>query len=235
MRGRYDELFAEGRQRILAGNHQCDTPPVEGGRWPVTILSRLPETASSVLHDLTLELAALAGPGHFLTGVADSAHLTWRALEGYRAAAGPLDELAVRSAAAVERTAAVVPAFRLRFTGLTLASASVMAQMEPDGDDDSWLALMRCLEFELGEAAWFERGYQRTITYTNLVHFTGPIEQPEALVDFVDSRRDLPPLRVAVDHLELVRFHTHRDELGVRIRPTTWARTALRSAVTVGS
>ena len=43
----FDQLFAEAVPLIQQGLHQRDTQPIEGGRWPVSVVLR-PDQASAL-------------------------------------------------------------------------------------------------------------------------------------------------------------------------------------------
>jgi len=101
----FDQLFAEAVPLIQQGLHQRDTPPVEGGRKPVSVVLRPNQASAARLEQALDEAAALAGPGHFRTGNAGSLHITVRALEGYREAAAGDDEVVQRYANLVHFTA----------------------------------------------------------------------------------------------------------------------------------
>ena len=34
----YDRLYADAVPALLAGDHRQDGPPVDGGRWPVSVV-----------------------------------------------------------------------------------------------------------------------------------------------------------------------------------------------------
>src|SRR5688500_19101338 len=85
----FDRLFSDAVPALLAGDHRQDEPPVDGGRWPVSVVGIPDEPARDVLAGVMREALALAGPAHFETGRADASHLTVRALEPYRKAAAP--------------------------------------------------------------------------------------------------------------------------------------------------
>jgi len=202
---KFDHLFATAAPLIASGAHQRDHLPVEGGRWPVSVVLRPPTDShvAQALDALTAEAATLAGPGHWQTGQAGSAHLTVRALEGHRASIAPDDAAIRRYEAAIER-ASVGPA-GFRVTGLTLTPGTVMAcvvPVDPTGD-----AFMDRLAVELGPDDWFERPHgRRDIWYFNLVHFTTDIAAPHDLIEWVAERRSAPIGQVIVPAPELVRF-----------------------------
>ena len=102
----FDRLFAEAVPLIRAGRHQRDRPPVDGGRWPVSVVLRPDHASAERLEQAMTEVVeGLAGPRHFRTGIADSVHFTVRVLEGYREAAGRKDQVVQRYARAVSRAA----------------------------------------------------------------------------------------------------------------------------------
>lgn len=222
----FDRLFDEAVPHILAGTHRRDAPPVDGGRWPVTVLARPPLPVRAHLESLMHEAARLAGHRHFRTGRADSVHLTIRALEPFRAAADVGDPVVRGWSGALARTAAAAASFRLIVTGLTLTSGGVLAQVETH-DDRPW-ELMERLRAELGDLAWFEDGMRRDIWYCSLLHFTHGVADPEGLVEWVRARRTMTPVSFEVSSIELVRFrHTSLGELGHYMRPETWATVPL--------
>ncbi|HEX3812108.1 MAG TPA: hypothetical protein VHX59_04625 [Mycobacteriales bacterium] len=105
---------------------------------------------------------------------------------------------------------------RLRLTGLTLTSASVMVCAEPvDGNAER---LAAGLEKQLGDDGWFEADLVRDIWYCNVVHFAGAIEPDRAaeLVDWVAARRSLALGDAVAHNVELVQW-VYRDG---RIVPT---------------
>ncbi|EWT01745.1 hypothetical protein N865_07465 [Intrasporangium oryzae NRRL B-24470] len=99
----FDELIEAAAPQVLAGAHRRDLPPEEGGRWPVSIVVRPAEPVRDVLEGLMRTALGFVGPGHFLTGRADSAHLTVRALEPYRDLSSREDPVTADWTAALER------------------------------------------------------------------------------------------------------------------------------------
>lgn len=217
----FDRLFAEAAPLVHQCLHQRDTPPVDGGRWPVSVVLRPDQTSAEKLEQTMAEAELSAGSGHFRTGIAGSVHFTVRALEPYREAAGDGDEAVLRYARAMSRAAAAVGTIELDLVGLTLTPGSVMVSACPV--DDNADMFMDLLTDELGEDAWFEAGFRRDIWYATILHFAADIEQPAELVDWVDQRRELDLGRTVIDSAELVRFRYENGANGRLMRPEVLA------------
>ena len=82
----FDRLFGDAVPALLAGTHRRDEPPVDGGRWPVSVVCIPDEQTRDVLACVMDEALIHAGAGHFETGSTDASHVTVRALEPYREA-----------------------------------------------------------------------------------------------------------------------------------------------------
>ncbi len=97
-----------------------------------------------------------------------------------------------------------------------------MAQLEAR-DEQPW-TLMASLREELGEHAWYEDQWgPRDIWYATLVHFAGPLVDPDGLVEHVLARRTWDPFPVVVDTLSLCRYR-YTDLDGERLMlPELWA------------
>lgn len=217
---KFDQLFAEAVPLVDGGKHQRDTPPEEGGRWPVSVVLRPPiDGALSLRLDaLTAEAASIAGGGHWQTGQAGSAHLTVRALEYYRSVVEPDEPVIERYRAALERAASAVGPARIEVTGITLTPGTVMATAVPL--DDRADLLMDRFKDELGDDAWMELGYgRRDIWYLNLLHFTTGIPSPAALINWVREHRSLPLGEATIRDAELVRFRHAPDGPRPFMRP----------------
>jgi hypothetical protein len=201
----FDRLIGDAVPELLAGTHRRDEPPVDGGRWPVSVVC-LPDTkAREVLAGVMREASTFAGPGHFETGRSDTSHVTVRALEPYREAASPTDLITDDWIAALEEVGRDSPPVRLRLTGVTLSTSAVMVQAEPV-DDGPW-DLMRRLRAALGPLAWFEdQGYRRDIWYASVLHFAAPVRDAPGLVDWARARRSCLAHDVELDALTLTRF-----------------------------
>lgn len=200
----FDRLFEQGRSAVLFGAHYRDTPPVDGGRWGLSVVF-LPDAACmQVLAAVTADVMSLVGDEHWPTGAAEAVHFTVRAVEVHRSVVPAGDPLVARCAAALGRAAAGAQPVRLRLAGLTLTPSGVMACAFPeDGAADDFA---RRLGDELGPDGWFEANYHRDIWYATLVHFTGELRDPRGLVDWVAARRRLNLGCTAVGAAELLRF-----------------------------
>lgn len=171
---------------------------MEGGRWPVSVVLVPPRGVASRLDELMRGLLGCVGEGHLLTGRDDAVHITVRALETHRAAASPDDERTPPWIDSLRRAVIGVPPLRFALTGLTLTNGSVMAQVEPL-DTWPWVFMQR-LGDELGSHGCFEKqGARRNIWYANLLHFAGPIADPEALIASVEAHRDIDGAEFAIE------------------------------------
>lgn len=228
---KFDELYESAAPLISSRNHQRDTPPVEGGRWPISVVLRPPADSelSHRLDELTQEAATLAGPGHWETGQTGSAHLTVRALETYRRFIDPAEPTVQRYRSAMDRAAAVVGPARIKVTGLTLTAGSVMASAVPlDAQADLFLDT---LATELGPDAWFEHPNRRDIWYLNLLHFTTDIPSPQPLITWVKAHRSVPLGEATIKTADLVRFH-HTPTTRPHMRPAPLASAPLTATPT---
>lgn len=224
----FDRLFAEAAPLIKQALHQRETPPAEGGRWPLSIVLRPDRTSAEKLEQAMAEVETRAGPGHFRTGIAGSVHFTVRALEGYREAVAKDDDAVRRYALAMNRAASQVEAVQLELVGLTLTAGSVMACAYPV--DDNADRFMDLLTDELGDDAWLETGFRRDIWYANILHFATDIAHPASLVEWVAQRRELDLGRTVMDSAELVRFRYENVAHGRLMRPEVLATARTRSS-----
>jgi hypothetical protein len=228
----FDRLFAQAAPLIERGQHQRDSVPVDGGRWPVSVVLR-PDHGSAMRPELVMaEAERLAGPGHFRTGIAGSVHFTVRALELYREGAGERDDVVQRYARAMNRAALQVEAIELDLVGVTLTPGTVMVCAHPV--DDRADRFMDLLKDELGDDAWFEAGFRRDIWYANILHFTTDIAAPSGLIGWVDGHRELDLGRVAMDTAELVRFRFEDGAQGRLMRPEVLASARVGKAAVIG-
>ncbi|MBN1173078.1 MAG: hypothetical protein JXA67_12960 [Micromonosporaceae bacterium] len=200
----FDRLFDRGRSAVLSGSHYRDSPPVEGGRWGLSVVLRPDQDTAAGLAALTGQALAVAGQEHWPTGHPDSVHFTVRAIEVHRVGLTASDPLSRRCGEALERAAKTCGPISLRLGGLTLTPSGVMLCAYPIDSAAGEFAAR--LGEELGADAWFEQDFDRTIWYATLVHFTGPIADPAGVVDWVAARRDLPAGTIMVNTVALVRF-----------------------------
>jgi hypothetical protein len=215
---RYDELFAEAVPLIREQRHRRETPPTEGGRWPVSVLSRPDPDLAEVLDAVTATLIDFAGPGHFQTGRAGSAHVTVRALELYRERIPGDDPAISRYARALRAAAARTPPIRMVITGLTLTPAGVLACV--GAGTDELHRFSDALSDELGDDAWLERDHHpRTMRHLSVLHFAAPVARPAALIDLVADRRTVELGSTMITAAELVRFRHHRSPGRELMRP----------------
>lgn len=60
----------------------------------------------------------------------------------------------------------------------------------------------------------FERDFRkRDIWYVNLLHFTGPVQQPDDLERWVQARRSVDLGTAVLNSLRLVRFELSQDDV----------------------
>jgi hypothetical protein len=228
----FDRLFAEAAPLIEQGQHQRDRPPVDGGRWPVSVVLRPDLRSAGRLELVMTEVERLAGPGHFRTGIAGSVHFTVRALELYREAAGERDDVVQRYARAMSRAARQVEAIELDLVGVTLTPGTVMVCAHPV--DDRADRFMDLLKDELGDDAWYEAGFRRDIWYANILHFSTEIVAPAELVSWVEGHRKLALGRLVMDRAELVRFRFEDGVRGRLMRPEVLASSRVGRAAAIG-
>ncbi len=112
-------------------------------------------------------------------------------------------------------------AIRFRLGGMLLTPISVM--LRATAADDLAARMWQVVDRELGEDGWYEADCGREIWYFNVVHFGGPIERPQALVDWVDARAHLDVGEITVVIADLVRWEFD----GRRMTPTALAAAPL--------
>jgi hypothetical protein len=215
---RYDELFAEAVPLIMDQRHRREVPPVDGGRWPVSVLADLDPALARSLDSLTEAVVELAGPGHFQTGRAGAAHVTVRALEFYRELVPDGDPVIARYVRALRAAAARTTSFSAVITGLTLTPTGVLAGVGTGTDELHEFSAT--LADELGDDAWLERDHHpRTLRHVSVLHFGAPIVRPAALVDWVADRRRTELGATMINTVDLVRFRHHRSADRQLMRP----------------
>lgn len=229
----FDRLFREAAPALLAGQHHQDEPPVDGGRWPVSVVGVPDSVARDVLAEVMAAALVHAGPGHFETGRTDASHLTVRALEPYREAASPSDPITGEWVSALHDVARTCAPVTLRLTGVTLSAGGVMVQSEPV-DDAPW-ELMRRLRSALGPLAWFEgQGQERDIWYSSVLHFAAPVRDAAGLVRWAASNRTSLDREVVLDALTLTRFRYRAERGGRRMAMERWHEASLSGPFSAG-
>ena len=219
---RFEALFEKGRHAILAGAGEYQIPPVDGGRWGMTVVLRPDRATARRIEDLTREAMEVAGPAHWPTGYADSSHFTVRALERHRVDVAEDDANVARYLDALRTASAIIGPISLALTGVTLTPNSVMLCTDPI--ENKIQDFHARLGDALGEDGWLEANIGRNIWYANLVHFTSAPDHPRGLVDWVARRRAL----------DMGLSHHHECELivyrfnGSRITTKTLATVPLR-------
>ena len=79
----FERIHAAGRRAVLDGTHATEVPPTRSGRWGPSVVLRPSGGLAQVMDALTGELVALAGTGHWRSGITGRAHLTVRSLEPF--------------------------------------------------------------------------------------------------------------------------------------------------------
>lgn len=178
---------AAGRRAVLAGSHRREVSPGESGRWGPSVVFRPSGAVAGALAELAFETASIAGPDHWCSGGHQRAHVTVRALAPH-AESIPAEE-AQRYAEAIRGAAAEVGPVAFEFRGVGLSEGGVMAQAVPV--DDRADELRRKLGEHLGPDGWLEdlvfKDGRDPMWYCSLLHFAGPIAEPDRLVAWVDA------------------------------------------------
>lgn len=201
---RFEELFDRNAPLILEQRHQRETPPVEGGRWPVSAVIMIGGELGDRLAALTAELVGLTGPGQFHTGSSGSAHLTVRALERYRPVLPDDGPAVARYAAALRSSCARSDAFEVSLTGLSVTPLAVVARVDVGAREVTELSAR--FADDLGPDDWLERDHvARTFRHLTLLHFGAALARPRSLLDWVSDRRTLALGSTTVTTVDLVR------------------------------
>lgn len=74
---KFDRLYADAAPALRAGRHGRERPPVEGGRWPLSVVLEPDAAAGERIDNLTQEVLAVSGPGHWATGVGARGTAAW--------------------------------------------------------------------------------------------------------------------------------------------------------------
>jgi hypothetical protein len=214
----HDAFHERGRRAVLAREEIWEAPPDPSSpRWGLTLVLRPDDAAAHRLAMLAAQLAAVAG-GHWQTGGIGSAHLTVRVLERYREPVPPDDPLVRRYIEVAARVVRRCPSPRFSLTGLLVALGGVLAAAEPA--EPSAARLRAVVTDELGDDGRFvESSYRGDLWWSTLLHFSGPLADGAALVDWVEDRRSVDLGEFRARCLDLVRYQYD----GARTAPVTLA------------
>jgi predicted RecB family endonuclease len=107
-----------------------------------------------------------------------------------------------RYAAALRAAVRGIGPIRFTITGLTLTPISVMARARPAGPAADDLA------DAFGAALGPDGRYRDRpdIWYVNLAYFTGPVRDPQGLIDWIAARRERKVTDVLVTDIQIVRW-----------------------------
>ena len=220
-----DALHEKGREALLRDQAALDSPPAAGSRrWGLSVLVRPGAELAERLDRVTADLAALAGPGQWATGAADTSHLTLYSLEPHRPGVTIDDPVAARYAEAVDVVGAGCGPASFAVTGLALTPGGVIAVAEPA--DEAARALRPALVDALGGDV-FEATYRGDQWWLSLVHLAAPVPDPARLVAHVEARRHQALGRLDARHVELVRYDHRTGPTGPRMVPVPLAAAQL--------
>lgn len=210
-----DAVSAAGRDALLRGAHDIEGAPAETGRWGPSLILLPVGAVAARLDDVTAELVAVLGDGHWPSGAAGRAHFTVRALEPYDASPPPPGRV-IRYRQAADRALAAVGMMTLEVRGIVLTRGGVVATAtSPDGSADD---VRRRLGEELGSGGWLEDlafpNGRDPFWYATLVHFASRVADPARLIAWVDARRELAIGSATIDELALCAWHF--DGTGMR-------------------
>jgi hypothetical protein len=203
-----EQIAAAGRVAVLGGTHAVEEWPSRAGRWGPSLVLLPSGPLRARLDDLTAEAMAVLGGGHWPSGGEGRAHVTVRALEPHDIRPLPPDRVA-RYAAAAERALAAVGPVTLDVAGTVVTTGGVVATaVSPDRSADE---LRLRLGQELGPDGWLEDGVfpsgRDPFWYVTLVHFAGPVAEPHALLDWIESQRARSLGRATFDAVHLCAWH----------------------------
>ena len=202
----WNRLHAEGRRAVLAGTHQVERIPADGGpRWAVGAVLRPDPQAVHAIERVARAAAAGVGADHWLAGAARSSHLSVRRhLEQRRRLIPAGDQLVARYAAALRAAARSTGPVWFTVTGLILTPVSVMARAIPT--DTAAADLAAAFDAALHAEGCHDAGSAPDLWYVNLVYFTGPVRAAAELADWVESRQRLKVADFRVTEMQIVRW-----------------------------
>jgi hypothetical protein len=224
----FERLHAEGRRAVLAGTHQVECVPANGGpRWAAGAVLRPDRRAARAIEQVARTAAAVVGAGHWLAGAARSSHLSLRRhLEPRRRPIWAGDRLVARYAAALRAAAKSSGPVRFAVAGLILTPVSVMARAIPaDAAADD---LATIFDAALHAGGCHQAG-SPVLWYVNLVYFTGPVQGPDELAAWTEARQQMKVTDVRVTEMQIVRWqYTTTGMMPVALASASlrWASTA---------
>jgi len=222
------ELFDAGRAALVAGDVRPEAPPAENGpRWGAAAVLRPADPVLGSLAELVDSIAVAAGDGHWAHH-RSSLHFTLRALEHYRSSIPVGDARRIAYAEALDAAAQGMPPALVELRGVCPHPAGVVAVGYPLDGVLATLQVRFAEELRARDVAGFE-AWVRDRWYVSLFHFAGPVANREQVAAWCDERRDVRIGVVALDTVEVVRWHFMGA--GVRAEGMHKARLDSESAV----
>jgi hypothetical protein len=222
------ELFEAGRAALVAGDVRPEDPPAEyGPRWGAAAVLRPVDPVVGPLAELANSLGAAAGDGHWAHREG-SLHFTLRALEHHRSSIPVNDARRIAYAEALDAAAEGIPPARVQLRGVCPHPAGVIAVGYPLDGVLATLQARFAEELRARGVAAFE-SWVRDRWYVSLLHFAGPVAELARVAAWCEERRDLRIGVVALDAVEVVRWHF--TGVGVRAEALHMTRLDRGSAV----
>jgi hypothetical protein len=201
----HDALHDRGRRAVLAHEELWEEPPdPSSSRWGMSLVLRPDRATEQRLAATAAAVSAVAG-GHWQTGGIGSAHLTVRVLEPYRDPVPTDDPLLAGYRAVAARVARRSPSPQFAMTGLVVALGGVLAAAEPANSAAAQLRTVVAEELD-GDGHYEALSYRGDTWWSTLLHFSAPLADGGALVDWVEERRRLDLGMFQARSLDLVRY-----------------------------
>lgn len=184
----YNDLFNRGAAALRARQATTDAflrHPATDTRFGLSLLIPV---APSVAASIAQQQAALQGlePSLYCYPP-DDMHVTWLTLLTAQAGRTYSAAEARRYAELLRPLLAKVPAFPIRFEGLSLSAGAVVAQGFPGAELQQTREAVRhaAAEHQLP----LEERYHSLVAHTTIVRFSQLLQQPAAVVEYVKKRR----------------------------------------------